>query len=259
MRSKSSLDLLLTIYHLVVPPRIDREIKRAHALAQDQFPKRVVLPKRYGRRMTERVVELLIARLTYEAGRTILDVGHANAMNAHLRMLKSLPKPLDITGIDIVPAGDAVRAYYTRSVVGDIIATDFPSEAFDLIWCISALEHFGMDNSIYTNKFTLDRQMDSRALAEMLRLTRAGGTIYISVPFGKFEDRGWLRNYDSLHWQELLTPAREKAHIDELYFKYSDDLGWFATTADQLSDTGYSDHQNAGASGLAVSLIQKRK
>ena len=148
MESNAFLDLLLKAYHLVIPPRIDREIRRARSIPQQNFPASINLPRHYGKGMTERVVEILIARLTCQPGKRILDVGHANAMNAHLRMLKSLPGPLDITGIDIVPANDTVRSIYTHTVIGNIMKTDFHKESFDLIWCISALEHFGMDNSI---------------------------------------------------------------------------------------------------------------
>jgi SAM-dependent methyltransferase len=257
MKNWNFVEIALRTYHLVIPPKMDREIGRAFSTPQQEFPKSVNLPRHYGEKMTERVVEILIARLTYRFGRRVLDVGHANAMNVHLRMLKSLPGPVDVTGIDITAANNTVRSIYTHSVVENITKTSFPEKSFDLIWCISALEHFGMDNSIYTDQFTLDKQMDLKALEEMLRILREGGTIYISVPYGKFEDHGWLKNYDRNRWQKLLDGARATTHIDELYFRYSDQQGWSVASPDELSDTGYSDGQNNGASGLAVALIHK--
>jgi SAM-dependent methyltransferase len=259
MDNRTLADIVLMAYHAVIPPRIDREIRRARAIPQRQFPRSILLPKNYGRGMTERVVEIFIARLTCQPGGRILDVGYANVVNAHLRMLKSLPRSIEITGIDIVPANNTVRSMYTNAAVGSITKTGFREESFDLIWCISALEHFGMDNSIYTNQFTLDKEMDVKAVEEMLRILRIGGTIYISVPFGRFEDHGWLRNYNKDRWQELLAVARPVTHIDELYFKYSDEGGWRTVDPDELSDTGYLDHKNSGASGLAVALIHKLK
>jgi SAM-dependent methyltransferase len=251
------MGLLLRAYHHVIPPKIDREIRRAVALQQDRFPHSLNLPRGFGKNMNERVVEILIARLTYTPGKNILDVGHANATNAHLRMLQSLPKPIDITGIDITAANDAVRLLYTNSVVANIIKTDFTDATFDLIWCISALEHFGMDNSVYTSEFTLDTDMDVRALKEMTRILREGGTVYVSVPFGKFENHGWYRNYDQDLWQRLLAVARPICHVDELYFKYSAADGWFPSNPSDLATTGYADYNNSGASGLAVALIKK--
>jgi SAM-dependent methyltransferase len=251
------MELALNAYHAVIAPRIDREIKRATSIPQHDFPKSVRLPKKYGRGMSERVVEIFIARLTCQFGKRVLDVGHSNATNAHLRMVGILKETMDVTGIDIVPANDTIRALYARSEVGSIIRTDFPEGSFDLVWCISALEHFGMDNSIYTREFALDKEMDMKALEEMMRVLQPGGTLYISVPFGKSEDHGWHRNYDSGRWQKLLSPARSHAHIDELYFMYSDEEGWGVSTPSALSLTGYLDHHNSGASGLAVALIHK--
>ncbi len=248
---------VLKAYHLVVVPRIDREIRRALPLSRRGFPESVTLPAPYGKGMTERVVEILIARLTHAPGKRILDVGHANAMEAHLRMVRSLPRPLDITGIDITPAGDAVRSLYTCSVVQDVTKTDFPDGAFDLIWCISAIEHFGMDNSLYTSRYALDGEMDMRAIKEMMRILRVGGTLYISVPFGRYEDHGWLRNYDMERWQKLLALARPHARVDEFYFQYSDREGWRLADPGDLSEVGYHDHKNLGASGLAVVLLRK--
>lgn len=259
MPRKTFTEKALDIYHVVIPPKIDREIKRALSNSQPDFPRSVSLPRGYGMGMTERVVELFVARLTYQPGMKVLDVGHANIINAHARVLKSLPKPLDITGVDIVAAGDHIRSLYTKSVITNIARTDFHDGTFDLIWCISALEHFGMDNSIYTNEFELDQNMDRAALKEMMRILRVGGTIYISVPFGRFEDHGWLRNYDTDHWQTLLSVTGSGAHVDELYFRYTDEGGWETATPGELINTGYSDHRNSGASGLAVALIRKLK
>lgn len=189
----------------------------------------------------------------------VLDVGHANIMNAHVRMLQSLPGLADITGIDIVPANENIHRLYTHSVVGNIAKTTFAANTFDLIWCISALEHFGMDNSIYTSDFTIDSEMDKAAIKEMMRIVRIGGTVYISVPFGRFENLGWLRNYDLNHWEGLLGVVASSAIVNKMYFRYTDERGWSTATPNELSNTGYSDHGNAGASGLAVALIQKEK
>ncbi|HXF99731.1 MAG TPA: hypothetical protein VNL69_03050, partial [Bacteroidota bacterium] len=71
------------------------------------------------------------------------------------------------------------------------------------------------------------------------------------------EDHGWLRNYDRELWQRLLATVQSEASIARLYFKYSDQLGWFPASAEDLVNTGYLDHKNSGASGLAVALIKK--
>jgi len=44
----------------------------------------------------------------------------------------------------------------------------------------------------------------------MLRLLKKSGTLLITVPYGKYEEHGWLRNYDKHRWQELLGAARPR-------------------------------------------------
>jgi len=81
-----------------------------------------ILPPAYGKRMPERVIELLMAMLPYNPGKRVLDIGHANAMSCHLKMISSLPKPRNITGIDIAPPYYNHSKYYNKSLLADIIA-----------------------------------------------------------------------------------------------------------------------------------------
>ena len=153
---------------------ISRVIQRGFVVRQTDFPARhlLSLPEKYGRGLPERVVELLLAKLVYQPGAELLDVGHANAMLCHLELLKALPTPKNITGIDIETPTYNISDYYEDSKLGDIANTDFESARFDCIWCISALEHFGMDNSGYTEDFSRDNECASKALCEMLRIVQ---------------------------------------------------------------------------------------
>jgi len=236
---------------------ISREVQRGVAIRQTDFPASLSLPEKYGRGLPERVVELLLAQLLYQPGCQVLDVGHANAMTCHLEMIKALPSPRNITGIDIAQPGYDVSGYYQDSIQGDIANTGFESNQFHRIWCISALEHFGMDNSGYTDEFSMDSGLAPRALLEMLRILKQGGQILITVPFGKYEDHGWFINYDSEHWQSLLNIARPKSTIHELYFRHTFGSGWTVATADELRQVGYFDQSNHGASGFAVACVAK--
>lgn len=237
--------------------RIFWESQNGAAICQSDFPVRIRLPKKFGCGLPERVVELLLARLHYESGAEVLDVGHANAMLCHLELIKSLPVPHNITGIDIAQPVFNVSSYYKDSIYGDIMDTDFGDDRFDLIWCISALEHFGMDNSGYTNDFSRDSAHASKALCEMLRIVKPKGQILVTVPFGKYEDHGWFVNYDKKHWQDLLSSVRFQADIKEWYFRHTFGGGWAVVEASELMYVGYYDQANSGGAGLAVATITK--
>lgn len=246
--NKDSNTLQLDIYE---------ELERVKLTEQINFPGEIIVPQGYGKGMPERVVELLLAGLSYTPGKRVLDVGHANAMKCHLDLLQSLAQPKNITGIDIATPVYDTRFYYEQSIIGDITCTSFTDNSFDLIWCISALEHFGMDNSGYTDNFRRDSDMDIQAVKEMLRILAKGGNMLITVPYGKYEDNGWFRNYDKSHLQGLLDVARLHGDVREWYFRHTNDKGWSITTPAELQYTSYYDCANHGAAGVAAIYITK--
>lgn len=236
---------------------IFREASRGFTLAQPAFPGALSLPSAFGKGLPERVVELVLARATYTPGARVLDVGHSNIMECHRRLLRSLSPPKHLIGIDIAAPTYDVSSYYERSIIADITKTGLAAELFNRIWCISTLEHVGMDNAGYTRNFTLDLDLDMVALQEMYRLLAFDGYLLITVPFGKFENHGWMKNYDLSSWHRLLDPLRKYADVSEHYFRYDQTVGWHQVVATQLATTGYYDNHNAGASGLAAVLIHK--
>jgi SAM-dependent methyltransferase len=173
-------------------------------------------------------------------------------------MLRSLPQPTNLTGIDIAEPVYKASFYYKESVVGDITRTGFADGSFDLIWCISALEHFGMDNSTYTENFRKENDMDLQAVVEMIRLLRPGGSLLITVPYGKYEDHGWLRNYDDDSWARVLTEAEKQGDVARFFFRHTFGAGWQAAHPDELRYVGYFDQANSGCGALAAAFITKR-
>jgi ubiquinone/menaquinone biosynthesis C-methylase UbiE len=237
--------------------KIMQEVQKGMMVPQTNFPEKVTLPEKYGRGLPERAVELLLVKMVHKPNAEVLDVGHANAMMCHLELIKSLPSPKKITGIDIAEPVFDVAPYYQKSIRGNIADTNFDSNQFDCIWCISALEHFGMNNSGYTSEFTMDNTLAGRALQEMVRILKPGGQILITVPFGKYEDHEWLINYDTGHLQSLLNIAKPQCSIHELYFRHTYGAGWTVANPVELKYVGYFDQANSGAGALAAVIIDK--
>lgn len=236
--------------------KILSEVERAFRLNRGGG-RPVLLPERLGRNLPERVIEILYARLSYRPAFRILDVGCANAMESHLRMIDRLERPCHFVGIDISPPAAKVLRRYDEFICESIISSRLADASFDLIWCISALEHFGMDNSSYTDQFVISPNMDAQAVREMVRLLAPVGRLLISVPYGRFEDHAWLRNYDSEHLQDLLAAVEQKTKVEKAFFRHTYGSGWCAATPEELRYVGYYDQANSGGAGLAVVIVTK--
>jgi ubiquinone/menaquinone biosynthesis C-methylase UbiE len=99
--------------------------------------------------------------------------------------------------------------------------------------------------------------MDKKAISEMIRILKTGGKLLITVPYGRYEEYGWFRNYDKKHWQELLDTVRPQSNIKELYFKHNKD-GWLKCKPGELAQVSYFGQKNYGAAAIAICLITKK-
>jgi SAM-dependent methyltransferase len=172
-------------------------------------------------------------------------------------MIKHLEKPRKIVGIDICSPTQRILHVYDGFIKASIVSSDIASESFDLIWCISALEHFGMDNTSYTSSFELSQNMDIQAVQEMTRFLAVGGRLLITVPYGRYENHGWFRNYDAEHLQSLLLPVERLTLADISFFRHTHGNGWFSVAQEELQHIGYYDQANGGSAGLAVMMLTK--
>jgi SAM-dependent methyltransferase len=237
--------------------KILREVGRALELNRGSDGS-IRLPVQYGQNLPERVIEIFFAQLYYKPGMKVLDVGCSNAMESHLKMVRNLETPRNIVGIDISVPSERTRRCYDRFLHESIVSSRIEAGSFDLIWCISALEHFGMDNSSYTDQFTLSEDMDVQAVKEMVRILARGGRLLVTVPYGKYENHTSFRNYDGDHLRNLLAPMDALADIQTSFFRHTHGTGWHVTTPEELVHIGYYDQSNGGGAGLAVITATKR-
>lgn len=130
-------------------------------------------------------------------------------------------------------------------VLADVRNHKLPANLqFDVITCLSTLEHIGMDTRRYggpggeVNRYPDEPQKNAiEALQSMYQLLRPGGVMYLSVPYGPFEyvyDYGGTLPiyyiFDEPRLQDLLDCLpREKAATTVEIYKVVPAWGWART------------------------------
>ena len=201
---------------------------------------------------SERCIEIPWALLKYSNEQTVLDIGSANAEERYIKSLLSLKIP-NLHGLDI--SKNEIEGIISH--VGDIRNTDFQDNFFDFVFCISTIEHIGLDNSIYKANFTEDFDNgDLDAIKEIYRITKNKGKVVLTVPFGKFFNYGWFIHYDENRLNKLLCSTLFKI-VDIDFFKY--DEGWHKCDKSELTNILYKDNNAIAAAGLVCLLLEKNE
>jgi hypothetical protein len=98
-----------------------------------------------------------------------------------------------------------------------------------------------MDTAIYgaeTPRAADPQEEAAKGLRELLRIVKPDGRVHISVPFGRREDLGWLRQLDRAEVDDLLTCAGAPRH-DESVFLLTPE-GWRRATPAEAADATYN-------------------
>jgi SAM-dependent methyltransferase len=198
----------------------------------------------------ERVIEIpwVLARLS---GRRALEVGYAFAEPPYLAAL--LRAGFDeLVGVDLA----AADVPGLTGVQADVRDLPFDDGAFELILCVSTLEHVGADNTGYGLAAEDDGASRLIALRELRRVLAPAGRLLITVPCGEPGDYGWFHQDDVRGWTRLFTRAGFFVEEEEVYELTGE--GW--RTAPELDTEGlrYGERGPAASAVLCAELSPRR-
>jgi SAM-dependent methyltransferase len=201
---------------------------------------------------TERVVEVPWVLSRWEGEQRVLDLGYAYASAAYLTALLDLPIP-GLHGIDWAP-GLVPRMARIR---GDLRAMPYRSGSFELVICISTIEHVGMDNTRYGVAGQHVEGGDAAAFREIERVLAPGGRLLVTIPFGRREDHGWFRQYDSGAWERLRGRA-PSLRVREQRLYGLGEAGWSLQGDPRtLERISYGDGAPAARGVLCADLVKR--
>jgi SAM-dependent methyltransferase len=235
-------------------------------LLVERFASGQPLPAGYGARLDERIVEFpwAISRLPDGPAR-LLDAG---ATLNHVPILKHprmREKRLLFVGLSPTHVDVRSNVSYLYDDLRHLILRD---AVFDLVTCVSTLEHIGLDN---TQLYIGDPDYAEHdlagyvpALQNMRRVLKPGGRLLLTVPFGQSEDHRWLQQFDRPGIERVIA-AFDGELVDETYYCYAED-GWQLSTADACADARYYDYHadptpqpdGAGAARAVCCLTLRR-
>jgi SAM-dependent methyltransferase len=186
----------------------------------------------------ERAIEIPWVLARYSGEARVLDIGTAFAERAYVDGLRDLGAA-DLVTVDLAEPAD---------VIADVRDLPFEDKRFDLIFCVSTLEHIGRDNATYDVAAPRDDRGDEAALRELRRVLSSEGRLLVSVPTGVRDDQGWQLQREPLDWIELFEGCGFLVYEDELYVR--GEAGWRTATLAEAERVRYADN-GAGAVLLA--------
>jgi SAM-dependent methyltransferase len=133
-------------------------------------------------------------------------------------------------------------------VYADLRELPFRDGWFDNVVCASTIEHVGMDARIYgvdEPRSNDPAGEQRRALQELRRVIRPGGQLFLTVPFGRAEDHGWLRQFDADQLDNLIGSVAP-THQQTTIYSYSE-RGWQLSSRAEAAEASYWDvHDDPG-------------
>jgi SAM-dependent methyltransferase len=205
------------------------------------------LPAGWGLWLDERAVEYpwFLSSLPAMSGK-LLDAG--SALNHQYVLSHEKLRQKSVSILTLAPEAECYWHCGISYTYGDLRNCCFRDDYFDWVVSISTLEHVGMDNTLFytTDKSKNESNPDSylEALMELRRVLKRGGTLYITLPFGRPRSYGWLQVFGGQKVDALIK-AFHPASYQETYFRYGNS-GWQISSRDECRSARYYDRWREG-------------
>src|ERR1044072_8137440 len=208
----------------------------------DTFAENRSLSQGYGYRLDARIIEIpWVLSRARKTGSRFLDAG--SALNYDFVLTSPALKQKQTTIVTLAPEGQAFWRMGVSYVFGDLRDLDFRDERFDAIACISTIEHIGMDNTMYAEDLAIAQRSDKSefilAVKELKRVLKPRGSLFISFPFGRYENHGWFQKFDS-SLVDTLVNAFAPSQQHEAIFQYHPN-GWQLSNREACKDCEFFD------------------
>lgn len=132
----------------------------------------------------------------------------------------------DVSGIDIRDGWGYTHPNF-RFIRGDIRDNTFKDNEFDMVSCISAIEHMGTTS--YYGDTLIEQNADYHVLSEIKRILKPDGILLITVPYRKI---GAVRPGYKIYDRGIFSMFCDMEIIDEVIYKKDSVNGWIPSDRD---------------------------
>ena len=195
--------------------------------------------------LDERAIEIPWALSRLAGAERVLDLGTANAEPAYVASLIAA-SPGELVAVDLVE----LDVPGLRSVVADVRDLPFADRAFDLVLCVSTLEHVGRDNRESAREGGIEE-----ALAELRRVLDRSGRLVVTVPCGERAEHEWFLQDEPDGWNRAFLGAGFAVAAQEIYERRP--TGWRAADGFDPAGARYGE-RGAGASAVLCAELRPR-
>ncbi len=205
------------------------------------FKNHGLLKSNYGIGIDERCIEYPWYFSHSDANaRNILDAG--SALNHEFIINSNFLYNKKLTILTLAPESSCFWRSGVSYEFSEIQKMPFRDVLFDEVVCISTLEHVGMDNEIYTKAVASfrDHAAFEQAVLDMKRVLKPEGSLFLTVPFGKYQDWGMFQQFDERLLErviELFKPVNCTITI----YAYTD-TGWQKSDIDACRNCEFSEY-----------------
>jgi len=206
----------------------------------ESFRRGTPLPEGFGPDTDERCVEYpwVLANLPAGSAR-MLDAG--STLNYGFLLDQEVFREKSLHILTFAPED---QCFWKRSIsylFADLRDIPVRDGYYDVIVCLSTLEHVGCDNSSYTNQDSHreDRPEDFLlAMSELGRVLRPGGLLLLTVPFGVYLHYGWFQQFNLALLRRAISAFGCAAECTETFYRYTRE-GWHCATAEECAGSEY--------------------